>query len=1274
MPRMLYWPINYTSDQLWQLISPAVASHISQTMLEMRLLGQFDVRVDDQPVEIPSRPAQSLLAYLALNSGKSQRREKLAGMLWPDSDESNARSNLRHALWRLRGTIGDDPLETDNLTVRFRVSQPYYLDVASLEAQVEGQDMDGLIECVSAYQGELLPGFYEDWVSSERERLGALFDRRMQELLALLVAERRWAAVLEWAEHWISRGTVPEQAFRALMRAHHAMGDAAGTAAAYQRLEDGLEKELGVGPSAQSSKLFEELKQAESESQDMRPGLASTNGIASGRGEPALESSPAFLEQRDDEPARTPIVGRGEELAAIDRWLEGALRGSGQPGLIIGEAGRGKTALLEEFSRLAESHHPTLLSSRGICDFYTGLKDPFLPFRQILSTLVGDVEAQWAAGFISREQAERIWRASPVAVDALMEHGRDLIGPMVSRRALQASVATWQSDQHQNRRSDFVMEQVDEQGGVQAPHRNRILEEYTDVIVGLASRRPLLIMLDDLHWIDPSSAALLVQIIKAIKSRPVLLLGTYRPEEIRPREDGQAHPMGEVLTLIKRLYGDVWLDLDDVSLKATRALVDSLVDSSPNRLGDRFRERLADVTAGHPLFITELLRDLKDRGNLVHDEQGRWVESRELNWGVIPARVEGVIEQRTNRLDPELREALSIASVQGDQFTAQVVAQVQGVDPGGLTRRLTRELERQHRLVQEIKSERIGDQAVSEFRFRHILIQRYYYQQLGEGELAYLHQATALALERLYGSDTEQVAHRLARHFAEAGMPERAVEYLVESGRQALRISASQEAVDLLGRALELLSEVDASQAPGPLAAAQIWRYSGEAHYRLGDLVQSRDDFERALQQLGESMPGSRGSLRLNLLLQAVQQVIHRLLPVSLLRPGPEHGPRLREAAYIYKMLAEVYLFTNDILPTSFAALRALNTAERAGPCPELVRSYADMAAAMPLLRMRKLGALYRRHALQTASEVEDQAAEAYAHLATGYYEAGEGNWGQARQSFGLANEFHDRAGDWNRLGIGYDLLANVAILEGDIDEHRQFAQQLLALSERSGSLQHKTWALDNLSINELMAGGQAGLDRVLELAAESMELIEQYPAATEKMTVLAVLAEAHLQKENIGEARRTADELKEMMTQSPPASFALWQNYIGLANIYLNLWEELGSKAPAELREKAAWACKELRSFAAAYPIGRPRSEVLSGLREQLLGNETRARRRWEGGIQSAQLLGMPLEEAFGHYQLGRHLEKDPARSEHLRAAEELYQSRSARSGVELVRSLLRR
>ncbi|HEY44462.1 MAG TPA: SARP family transcriptional regulator, partial [Anaerolineae bacterium] len=146
-------------------------------MLEVRLLGKFEVQLNGEPVEIPSRPAQSLLSYLILKAGVAHRRERLAGLLWPDSDETSARTNLRHALWRLRKAIGDEYFISDKVTVSFTPSSDYQLDVDILKDQPgEGGTSDDLIRIISIYEGDLLPGFYDEWVNLEREGLRAVFE------------------------------------------------------------------------------------------------------------------------------------------------------------------------------------------------------------------------------------------------------------------------------------------------------------------------------------------------------------------------------------------------------------------------------------------------------------------------------------------------------------------------------------------------------------------------------------------------------------------------------------------------------------------------------------------------------------------------------------------------------------------------------------------------------------------------------------------------------------------------------------------------------------------------------------------------------------------------------------------------------------------------------------------------------------------------------------------------------------------------------------------
>jgi hypothetical protein len=125
------------------------------------------------------------------------------------------------------------------------------------------------------------------------------------------------------------------------------------------------------------------------------------------------------------------------------------------------------------------------------------------------------------------------------------------------------------------------------------------------------------------------------------------------------------------------------------------------LDTQPNQLGAEFRQALYRQTAGHALFTVELLRAMQARGELVQDEERRWVEGPALDWRTLPVRVEGVIEERIGRLEAELRELLFVASVEGENFTAEVVARIQGLSQWQLLQHLSQDLGQRHRLVRE---------------------------------------------------------------------------------------------------------------------------------------------------------------------------------------------------------------------------------------------------------------------------------------------------------------------------------------------------------------------------------------------------------------------------------------------------------------------------------------------------------------------------------------------------------------------------------------------
>jgi WD40 repeat protein/class 3 adenylate cyclase len=233
-------------------------------MLQIRLLGQFDVRLNGKRVVISSRASQSLLAYLALTAGTLHRREKLAGIFWPDVSEEKARAYLRHELWRLRKAVPapeltseDKYLLADEYTLTFSPHSDYWLDVAMLERP--DSDLQSLTSSLSLYQGELLPGFYDDWILLERERLQTLFSSKMELLVEKLVEAERWTAVQEQCERWLALGQVSEPAYRALMLSYNARGDMAKVSTVYQRCVEDLREQFGVEPSAETHALYNGL-------------------------------------------------------------------------------------------------------------------------------------------------------------------------------------------------------------------------------------------------------------------------------------------------------------------------------------------------------------------------------------------------------------------------------------------------------------------------------------------------------------------------------------------------------------------------------------------------------------------------------------------------------------------------------------------------------------------------------------------------------------------------------------------------------------------------------------------------------------------------------------------------------------------------------------------------------------------------------------------------------------------------------------------------------
>ena len=831
--------------------------------LKLWLLGSPRVELADEPVELPRRKSLALLVYLAL-TGEAQPRDRLAALFFPEYDQAGARSALRRDLSALNASLGPGWLDADRESIALRrelnaaaVPQPVcWLDIQQFRGLLAACDKHGhpaaavcpaclpvLGEAVGLHRAEFLAGFtlkdspgFDEWqffqAESLRQELAGALERLVNGYCGL--GEDGGLPGIPYARQWVALDPLHEPAQRLLMQLYASIGRPAAALRQYAECARVLDAELGVPPAEETTRLYEAIKgqRLRVESSAGQAPHPQQSAVRATVAEPLPDQYGTLYPDGAETGEVSTFVGHEPELARLDHYLNVALGGQNQAVFVTGEAGTGKTSLVQEFARRSQMRQPALIVARGNCNAYTGLGDPYLPFREILAHLAGDADATSIASTAARASAQRMQAFAPRTVQAIVEMGPDLLDTFVSSRALisRAGEVT-QKRGWEDGLKELIARQEARQGSSNVKQAD-LFEQYVKVIQSLAGQRPLMLVLDDLQWADAGSINLLFDLGRRLRGGRILVVGIFRPAEValgrasggQRIEDGalvverERHPLESLVNEFQQRFGDIVVDLGQ---SADIRFIDAFLDSQENDLGPGFREALFRHTGAHALFTVEMVRGMQERGDIVKDEHGRWVEGRELNWEILPARVEGVIGERIGRLTPLLREMLKVASVEGEIFTAEVVARVQAGEERAVVRLLSGELDRQHRLVRNESSRRLGPdgQQVSQYRFRHILFQKYLYKELDDAERSYLHEAVGQVLERLYGEETETVSVQLARHFEAAGRPAKAVQYLKQAGERAVRLSANEEALVHFTRALHAACHAAAESRHAPAGA-----------------------------------------------------------------------------------------------------------------------------------------------------------------------------------------------------------------------------------------------------------------------------------------------------------------------------------------------------------------------------------------------------------------------------------------------------------------------
>jgi DNA-binding SARP family transcriptional activator len=783
-------------------------------VVEFRLLGPFEAVDDAGPLKLAGGKQNALLALLLLRADRVVPMDRLVDDLWGEDVPETAYKMVQIHVSHLRKQLPDGLLRTRAPGYQIALDD-HTLDLREFE-QLSARGRDALRhgrveeaattlrEALACWRGSALAEFQEPFAEVERARLAEQQLTCLEDRIEADLAVGQHHELVAELEALVRRHPLRERLRGQLLLALYRAGRHAEALESYQAFRRLLDEQLGIGPPARLKELERLiLQQDASLDHDSREQTKS----ADVDGPVAL----ATLARPGPEAA-----GRERELTRLERLYAEARTGARRLAFITGEAGIGKTTIVESFLGHIGSDAETVVA-HGQCVEHRGAGEPYLPVLDALGAL------------------------------ARRPRGRQLV-PLLARQA-----PTWVAQ----------MPWLVSDGELEAIHRRligatheRMLREMFETLEAVSRESTLVLVLEDLHWSDPSTVDLLDALARRRESARLLVVGTYR------RSDAvtQDHPIHRLARDLRGRGLCTEIAVGPLSEEAVADYVETRLgsDGAPS-----ISALLHGRTGGNPLFVTSLLDSWLERGLLRGENFDVDGLARD-----VPDTVRELIEQMLEQLDPSDRELLAAASAIGQEFSIEGAA--------AASERRQREVDarcdalgRVGRFLDPADDEPWPNRIpATRYRFVHDLHREVLYESLPAARRAAIHARIGNWLQTVHRDRPKEIAAELSEHFVRAGDVERAIPSLRLAAEQAVERLAHREALEHVTTALAMINRLP----DGPdrwseelalgsmLGATQIatrgWSAieAEEAFLRARELAErldSADDLVRTLFRLG---------------------------------------------------------------------------------------------------------------------------------------------------------------------------------------------------------------------------------------------------------------------------------------------------------------------------------------------------------------------------------------------------------------------------------------